>query len=536
MILLLLSACMDMFLPPYNGDSDDVDSADSVEETGNVETGGDDSDTNVDSDSGGVVDTDNDGDGYGAEADCDDNNASVNPGVAEICGNGVDDNCDGESDDGDARYFDGDGDGYGDASIEITTCVEIPSYVVNANDCDDARSDVNPSASEVCDSADNDCDGGVDEGVELTFYEDADGDGQGNASSSTLACSVPEEYVENADDCNDADVGVHLGATEYCDGLDNDCDGSVDEGDAFGAPTWFADNDGDSFGNPGDAVVSCYEPSGYVVDAGDCDDTSAEVNPDAIETCNGLDDDCDGEIDPDSAVGTSTFYLDADSDGYGLARKSETTCTAPSGYVEAKGDCDDGDSTINPGASEVCDSADNDCDGTTDESDATGATTWYYDGDNDGFGDSRDSIENCSAPSGYIAESGDCDDADAAINPDAEEICNGLDDDCDDEVDEGFDADSDGIADCSDVEECDGVDNNGDGVIDEDNVCEVACFPDADNDGYGDSVGGIAAKDGICPEGYVDHNGDCDDSNDSTHPGAYDAPDDAYDDDCDGKF
>ncbi|MFZ5475315.1 MAG: putative metal-binding motif-containing protein [Myxococcota bacterium] len=97
-------------------------------------------------------------------------------------------------------------------------------------DCDDEDPRVNPGATEVCDGVDDDCDGTVDEGVTVTSFADADGDGFGDPSSSVEACEVPAGYVPAASDCDDADAGVYPGAPERCDGRDEDCDGVVDEG------------------------------------------------------------------------------------------------------------------------------------------------------------------------------------------------------------------------------------------------------------------------------------------------------------------
>ena len=76
-------------------------------------------------------------------------------------------------------------------------------YVLDNTDCDDTRSDVYPNAPEICDGLDNDCDGQVDEGVKTTFYADSDGDGYGNPSVTTQACSAPTGYVSNNTDCDD---------------------------------------------------------------------------------------------------------------------------------------------------------------------------------------------------------------------------------------------------------------------------------------------------------------------------------------------
>ena len=169
-----------------------------------------------------------------------------------------------------------------------------------------------PGAPEFCDGKDNDCDGSVDEGGGPLWYQDADGDGYGNATVSQQACSKPSGYVANSSDCNDSNAAVHPGAAEACNGIDDDCDGQVDE--AVGS-LWYQDADGDGYGNATVSQQACSKPSGYVADSSDCNDSNAAVHPGAAEVCNGIDDDCDGQI--DEAVG-SLWYLDADGDHHGI--------------------------------------------------------------------------------------------------------------------------------------------------------------------------------------------------------------------------
>ena len=181
----------------------------------------------------------------------------------------------------------------------------------------------------------------------------------------------------------------------------------------------------------------------------DCDDTLASVNPDAAEGCNGLDDDCDGEVDEGVLL---TVYTDDDGDGFGSG--SLQACEITSGTADEGGDCDDTDDAVHPGADEICNGVDDDCDGDTDE-DALDALTWYADSDTDGFGDPTTSDTGCLAPSGFVEDATDCDDTSAAVNPDALEVCNGLDDDCDSTLDEpaellGSDAACPAV-DCSDA-------------------------------------------------------------------------------------
>ena len=139
-------------------------------------------------------------------------------------------------------------------------------------DCDDNDADANPGADEECDGNDNDCDGEIDEDVTETYWEDADGDGFGDEGSTTDACEPPTGYVPAGDgDCDDADSTVYPGAEELCDSIDNDCDDEVDED--LGSSTWYADADGDGYGNPGSSTDACEQPAGYTNNDWDCDDT-----------------------------------------------------------------------------------------------------------------------------------------------------------------------------------------------------------------------------------------------------------------------
>jgi len=141
------------------------------------------------------------------------------------------------------------------------------------DDCNDDDASVNPDASESCDGVDNDCDGEVDEGVSTTYYADADNDGFGDPDVAMDACEALAGYVPNPDDCNDADSTIHPDAEELCDGLDNDCDDSIDED--LSSATWYVDADGDGYGDPDSPVVACAQPDGTVGNALDCVDTDA---------------------------------------------------------------------------------------------------------------------------------------------------------------------------------------------------------------------------------------------------------------------
>jgi hypothetical protein len=182
---------------------------------------------------------------------------------------------------------------------------------------------------------------------------------------------VPPGFVENDDDCDDGHPAVNPAATEVCNMIDDDCDALVDDADpgVVGQPTWFQDADGDGYGNPAVSQLACFQPPGYVADATDCDDGDAAINPGATEVCNHVDDDCDGLVDDadPGVVGQATWYDDDDGDGFGDPGDSQEACFQPAGHVANDDDCDDGDGAVHPGAAEVCNSIDDDCDGATDE-------------------------------------------------------------------------------------------------------------------------------------------------------------------------
>ena len=428
-------------------------------------------------DSGSAVD--NDGDGVPADEDCDDDDASVNPSAQELC-DGLDNNCDGQADEGVllSWYADGDGDGYG-AGEPIEACAAPEGHVAVAEDCDDARADINPAAAETdcADPTDYNCDGS-------TGFADNDGDG-------FPAC----------EDCDDADGAVNPDGVEVCDGLDNNCDGLTDGADALDAATYYQDRDGDTFGDADFMELACAAPEGYAAQAGDCDDGAAAVNPSATEVCNTIDDDCDAAIDEDDAADAGAWYADSDGDCFGDADVAQLACEAPEGTVADASDCDDGETAVNPDAAEVCDGQDNNCDGAIDEASAADAATWYSDADEDGFGDASAPLVACDQPAGAVADSQDCDDGLAAVNPDATELCDGQDNDCDGDTDEPDAADA------------------------------ATWYSDDDGDGYGDGGAPVLGCD--APTGTVADATDCDDSDVSVNPGEAEVYYDGVDADCD---
>jgi hypothetical protein len=207
-------------------------------------------------------------------------------------------------------YVDEDGDGYGDATQWMESCEQPSGTVYDSTDCDDSNPNVNISATETCNELDDNCDGVVDNGVGSMWYADVDGDGFGNPNNRQQACTAPDGWVDNGDDCQDGNPDVHPDVVEVCDGVDNNCDDQVDEGVAT---TYYADNDFDTYGDPNNTVESCSPVPGMVEIAGDCNDGSAAVYPGAIDGCNAYDDDCDGMVDEDVKAGWSLVTIDTQS-------------------------------------------------------------------------------------------------------------------------------------------------------------------------------------------------------------------------------
>ncbi len=385
-----------------------------------------------------VLDTgpfDDDGDGWTGDVDCDDWDPDVHPEAEDLCDR-LDNDCDGDIDEDSTTtwYQDADGDGWGSDEVVVEDCERPEGYIERSGDCDDTSSsfhpnareddceddndyncdgsvgyedadgdgvpacvdcddadvDRQPGAAELCDSIDQDCDERVDEeAVDATdWWYDADGDGYGGELLES-DCEAPEGFVDNEDDCDDLDASAFPGADEVCDGDDDDCDSSVDEEDAIDAPTWYADDDGDGFGDEDSTVAACTVPSGYLADDSDCDDQDDTSYPEAPEYCDDVDHDCDGFINEDTSVDAGTWYVDGDGDGYGDPALSSTSCAQPSGSVDNGDDCEDDDEDINPDL------------------------VWYADDDGDGSGDPDNTTSSCTQPSGYLADDSDCDDGDA---------------------------------------------------------------------------------------------------------------------------
>ena len=434
--------------------------------------------------------------------DCDDSNPVIYQGAPEIQ-DGLDNNCDGQVDEQTIFYADNDLDGYGDINVSTLDWYPAPAgYVANSLDCNDNDYNTNPAIEfEACDGIDNNCDGNIDE-FPVFIFIDYDGDGYGNYSIHEFwdcAQDLLPGYVNNFSDCNDGEASINPNVTEICDGLDNDCNGQVDD-NITTISTFYQDQDQDGYGNPGITTQfpGCFPPAGYASNGMDCDDSDAGINPGQQEYCNGIDENCNGLIDEGISVDGDIYYEDYDGDGYGNEWMPATFCFPQSGWSTNALDCDDLNANIYPGAPEICDMMDNDCNFMVD--DGLPTTTWYFDGDGDGYGSLSNFFEYCSQPPGYISNSSDCNDFNAGINPDAVEICDGLDNDCDGSTDEDLPL--------------------------------VTYYLDQDGDGYGDVNNSVATC--VQPEGFVPDGTDCDVYDPSVNPGMSEICGDGIDNDCDG--
>jgi len=431
-----------------------------------------------------------------------------------------------------------------------------------------------PGADELCDGFDNDCDGTIDEESIDIFYADLDYDGYVDASSITQACPPPPGYLREYralfGECNDNDPNIHPGVPELCDGIDNNCDGNIDEN--------LTQSCGSDVGECQSGTQTC--------SAGSWGTCVGEIGP-SPEVCDNLDNNCDGNI--DEGLPLNDYYLDGDGDTYGDPNNTIQACAVPPGYVSDNTDCDDSNDQVNPGKAEVCDNLDNNCDGNIDEN-----LTQSCGSD---VGECQSGTQTCSAGSwgtcvGEIGPSPEiCDNLDnncdgnidegltqscgsdvgecqsgtqtcsagswgscvGEIGP-SPEICDNLDNNCDGNIDEGLtqSCGSDvgecqsGTQTCSagswgtcvgeigpSPEICDDLDNNCDGNIDE-GLPLNDYYLDGDGDTYGDPNNSIQYC-GSAPGGYVSDNTDCNDSNPNINPAACDIKRNGIDEDCDGS-
>ncbi len=215
-------------------------------------------------------------------------------------------------------YFaDTDADGFGNAAIDSLTCIQPLGYVLDSTDCDDNDSLINPTT---------------------IWFIDADLDGFGDPNNFTTSCLSPAGTVLNGDDCDDSNNLLNL-ATMY-----------------------YVDADGDGFGDDATGVEQCVQPSNTITIGGDCDDADSTIYPGVSEICDGLDNNCNNNI--DEGLNFVTYYTDADNDGYGTTTSS-TLCENPgAGFCTNNEDCNDNNALINPSASEILDNGiDENCDG-----------------------------------------------------------------------------------------------------------------------------------------------------------------------------
>ncbi len=501
--------------------------------------------------------------------DCDDTRAGVSPVATETCDE-RDNDCDGRTDEGvlHTYYPDADGDRFGDpAGAPIMGCFLPPMYAEDATDCDDTRAATNPGAREQCDGAvDDDCDADVDEMCDCVDGTARDCDDSGVCASGREVCA---DGMWGA--CSIRAVA------ETCNHLDDDCDASIDE-----ALTVVCYADADNDGYPAAGVSASNEcPDGSRASVGgcptfttnrapvmanvDCADMDPTRRPGLTESCNAIDDDCDGAVDEGLRVGC---YTDGDNDGYApLGATMSMLCPAadrgsvggcPLGTTNrapAAGttDCNDAVSTYRPGGTEICTSgpaADEDCDGATDEG---VAVSCYADIDGDSYAasgasasmqcrdDGRPTFGFC--PISYTSRppagttSSDCAPTNAAINPGATEICDMAvtDEDCDGVANPmslcmctngstqmcmapgvcagGMQTCSSGMwGSCSiapTTETCDGRDEDCNGVVDD--GLRITCYVDGDGDTYAPAMPGSSSfcpdpsrvAVGGCPVGYT---------------------------------
>ena len=264
--------------------------------------------------------------------------------------------------------------------------------------------------------------------------------------------------------------------SEACNGQDDDCDAQTDEGfpdydDDTNPDCTDPDDDNDGVG---DAVDNCpLEPNSDQVDrdgdklgdscdpdidgdgvpnASDCAPLDPNTAGGQAEACNGKDDDCDGQTDEASAIGCKNYFPDQDSDSFGATPLALCLCGPTAARpVSVPGDCNDADPFSNPAAPEVCDGADNNCDALKDEEGALGCLAFRYDNDGDTYYGPT-AVERClcsaiAADKFTGLSSGDCNDNDFAIRPNALEKCDGGDQNCNLAIDEGCDDDGDGYCD-----------------------------------------------------------------------------------------
>jgi hypothetical protein len=423
--------------------------------------------------------------------------------------------------------------------------------------------------------------------VEISWFLDRDRDGFGDRSVSILACSdqdpsetQPDQYVTDATDCDDLRPESFPQGIELCDGLDNNCNGAIDDGLPFN--DFWIDADGDGYGDPALQIEACSVPDDGATRPGDCDDSNPDINRDAVEICDGIDNDCDALID-DEDVGPALeggvdlttglpWRPDDDGDSFGDWNEEEIVfaCEQPVGFVADASDCNDADPVINPTNQEICDGIDNDCDQLFDDSDPSldvgTQTEWFQDVDADGHGVPTVSLLTCTTPWFYALTADDCDDSDPEVRAADNTVW------VEDLDGDGFGAPGTETApsctppgptfvpairglDCDDAEPlvnpaepevCDTLDNDCDGLVDDDDIpfdnngfpieggvditTMTVWFTDGDADGFGDpNLPRLAC---LARTTEVDNGADCADIRPDINPAATEVCN-GIDDDCD---
>jgi hypothetical protein len=418
---------------------------------------------------------------------CTPNAAAATP---EVC-NGGDDDCDGQTDGADAELV------LPDCALQAGVCAGAkmtPNMCVAASwpaECPEARYKAHNANYEAgqeasCDGLDNDCDGETDEDFTVASV-DGSGELAIGAPCGTGACAggaVVCTSSKSAAVCSTAGAS----AAETCNGVDDNCDGETDEGLLV---TFFEDYDGDDYGSPDNSTAACDAPEGYVSNDDDCDDEDEDEAPDLVEICDDKDNDCDGTTDGLTEICDLGCGAGALTCSLGVW----TDCVAP-----VPTECQNYEScemetvcvTVCPPApDETCNGIDDNCDGSTDEG---VETTFYRDADVDEVGTADDTVSACSAPVGYVAVDGDCDDAKNTVKPGLAEACDGLDNDCNGATDEELGSTTCGQGACAHTESncaggvpqvcdpmlgateevCDGLDNDCNGQTDE-GQGEITC-------------------------------------------------------------
>jgi hypothetical protein len=485
--------------------------------------------------------------------DCDDTNANVAPGKAEVCGDGVDNDCDGSQNDLNATscssfYTDVDKDGYGTGSAQCRCFAEGTVIATAAGDCNDADANINPGYVEVCDGQDNNCNASspvvdvsitsttnsnsLNNFVAQTFKPTTNGTFAsftvrliGATAAKTITPTLykggsPVSGGTKMEDLPTFNVAANAAGATYV--INSVAQPSFATGETWtlvlknnvagGGATWSRSNVATTYTDGSGYYSTTTESGSYTTVAGDFY-LVVTVNPSG------------GSVDENCNV-----------DGDLYCNSARPTVGTPAVCTGGGGDCNDADAAIFPGATEKCDNLDNNCSASTDEG-----------CDSDGDGHCDNAMVSVGTPTVCTSGQADCNDNDKNIYPGKAELCDNLDNNCSGASDEGCDVDNDnyctsamttvgapttctgGGNDCADnnaainpgvVDGCDGIDNNCAAGIDE------SCR-DTDGDGY---CNGTAAVSAGCPNG----GGDCNDSNNQVYPGRTETCATTYDDNCNG--